>query len=148
MLRETEQDKLHQTKLLEAFAKFKKLSYNQFPSNSGKYRIDGYLYDNDNNIKAWVECKWYSKEAYCYLNIPKYNELLQLSINTSQPSYLLFRVPGRWGWITIHTGHELGAEYKIQHKGGTQKGRATNVDDVEPLVVLDKKYIVWGHKSD
>jgi hypothetical protein len=144
-LRETEADKKRQTRLFEVFSSHKELNFGQFSSSNKKYRIDGYLYDESKNIRAWVECKWYNNRAHCFLNVPKYKELISLSSTTTQPSFLLFREHNKWGYICLHTGLEKGATYDIRLTGGTPKGRVINEDDIEPLVVLHKKFITWGN---
>ena len=126
--------------------KKKGFCFSQFSSYSKKYRIDGFLYDKEtNDITAWVECKWYNKIAHCFLNVPKFKELIYLSETTKIPSYLLFREFDKWGYICLHDGYKIKCSYKIKLTGGTPKGRIVNYDDFEPLVILDKKNITWGN---
>lgn len=142
--RETQEDLLRQKRLFEVFSKRLNVKYKQFSSHSKKYRIDGFCYKN-NSIYSWVECKWYSKKAHCYLNIPKFKELIQLSDITLLPSYFLFREYDKWGYILLHDGKNIVCNYTVKLAGGTPEGRAPNEDDIEPLIVLDKKNIVWGN---
>ncbi len=142
--RETKQDLVKQTRLFEVFSKHIKSSFNQFSSFSSKYRIDGYCY-NDKEIVCWVECKWYNNNAHCLLNVPKFNELIQLSETTMLPSYLVFREHNKWGFILLHDGNNIICSYTTKLMGGTPKGRTPNIDDVEPLICLDKSNIEWGN---
>ena len=138
--RETEEDKRKQRRLFEVFAKHKGMNFKEFSPKSGKYRIDGFLYNHNNTITAWVECKWYNGKAHLYLNVAKYNELISLSNISDAPSYLLFREGNRWGFVKIG---DCGGKIKLA--GGTPKGRKPNKDDVEPLVCLDREDIIWGN---
>jgi len=140
MLRETKQDRINQERLFKVFAEKKGWKYRMFPSTAKKYRIDGYFYDDKNNVKCWVECKWYSGKAYLMLNVPKYNELKSLTASTFYPSILLFREGDKWGWIVVGS-----SKPKIKVMGGTPKGRTPNEDDIEPLVVFNRSDIVWGN---
>lgn len=142
--RETKEDLVKQKRLLEVFSKHIKSDFNQFNSFSKKYRIDGYCY-RDKDITCWVECKWYNKNAHCFLNVPKFNELIQLSKNTMLPSYLVFREYDRWGYILLHDGNNIVCNYTTKLIGGTPKGRIVNDDDIEPLIVLNKNNIEWGN---
>ena len=144
--RETIRDLVKQKRLFEVFSKYMNLGYIQFPSFSKKYRIDGCCYDSKTKaIACWIECKWYSKEAHCFLNVPKFNEIIGLSQTTSLPSYLLFREFGKWGYILLHDGEKIACSYTVKLTGGTPKGRIANDDDTEPLIVLDKANIRWGN---
>tara|TARA_R110002074_G_scaffold299362_4_gene470878 strand:+ start:221 stop:667 length:447 start_codon:yes stop_codon:yes gene_type:complete len=144
--RETKDDLIKQTRLLEVFSKQLNLQFNQFSSFSKKYRIDGYCYDiHSKNISCWVECKWYSNKAHCFINVPKFNELISLSKSTSLPSYLLFREYNRWGYILLHDGRNIVCNYEIKLMGGTPNGRIANDDDIEPLIILSRENIVWGN---
>ena len=142
--RETKEDLNKQRRLLEVFSKLCGFDFNQFSSFSKKYRIDGYLYDKrTKDIVSWVECKWYSGKAHCFLNVPKFKELVSLSQLTELPSYLLFRENKKWGYILIHDGKQIACNYSVKLLGGTPEGRVPNEDDIEPLVVLNKKNIMW-----
>ena len=144
--RETKQDLKKQQRLFEVFSKRMNLSYNQFSSFSKKYRIDGYCYDDkDKKIACWIECKWYNKKAHCFLNVPKFKELVKLSETTLLPSYLLFREHEKWGYILLHSGKNITCKYTVKLMGGTPKGRTPNDDDIEPLIILNKEDIVWGN---
>ena len=144
--RETEEDLKKQKRLLDVFSKKLNTNYNQFSSFSKKYRIDAYLYDEQHkNIRAWVECKWYNNKAHCFLNVPKFKELISLSEMTNLPSYLLFREHNRWGYILLHDGLSVSCTYETKLLGGTPKGRVSNDDDVEPLVAINKRHIIWGN---
>jgi len=143
-LRETSLDRQKQTRLFEVFSEKMNMSFNQFSSKSFKYRIDGYLY-KDKIIKGWVECKWYSNKALLFINVPKYQELVNLSEMTGVPSYLLFREGDKWGVIIIHDGKNRVAKYEVKLLGGTPVNRVKNPDDIEPLMVLDRKQIRWGN---
>ena len=144
-IRETEEDLRKQKRLFEVFSKQKKLYYSQFSSFSKKYRIDGFCYDQNKNIKCWVECKWYNNNAHCYLNVPKFKELIDLSETTLLPSYFLFREYDRWGYIMIHDGFNIVCKYNTKLTGGTPNGREANPDDIEPIIVLNKENIIWGN---
>ena len=144
-IRETKEDLIKQTRLFEVFSRHLNLSFNQFSSFSKKYRIDGYCYDiKSKDIVCWVECKWYNNKAHCFLNVPKFNELISLSEVTSLPSYLLFREHNRWGYVLLHDGDKVVCDYKTKLMGGTPKGRVANSDDIEPLIAINKSNIVWG----
>jgi hypothetical protein len=145
MMRETPQDKQRELKLIRAFAKLLNLNYQQNMTHT-KYRIDGWLYDNKKNVKAWLECKWYGdgKKAYLAMNPPKFNELIQLSIITNIKSYFIVREQGRWGYIQLHSGKETTAKYQIIIAGGTPNGRKPNPDDIEPLVKFDYHQVQWN----
>jgi len=144
--RETNQDLVKQKRLFEVFSKRMNFHYSQFSSFSKKYRIDGYCYNPENkNITCWLECKWYSKKAHCFLNIPKFNELIQLSKVTLLPSYLLFREYEKWGYILLHDGKNIVCNYDIKLIGGTPKNRVVNDDDIEPLIILSRLDIEWGN---
>jgi len=144
--RETKTDLIKQKRLFEVFSKHLSSSYNQFSSSSKKYRIDGYCYNPvDTNIICWVECKWYNKKAHCFLNVPKFKELITLSETTLLPSYLLFREYKRWGYIPLHNGRNIVCDYKVKLAGGTPEGRVPNDDDIEPLISLSRDNIVWGN---
>ena len=144
--RETTEDLIRQKRLFEVFSKRLNVNYKQFSSYSKKYRIDGFCYhSNTKDIASWVECKWYSSKAHYYLNIPKFKELIQLSDITLLPSYFLFREYERWGYILLHDGKKMRCNYKVKLAGGTPKGRVVNEDDIEPLIVLDTKNVVWGN---
>jgi len=147
VLRETKKDRVKQTRLLDVFSSKLDCAYGQFKSTSNKYRIDGYLYDDDKNIKAWVECKWYNKKAHLFINPPKFIELTNLSEKTKLPSYFLFREGDFWGYILIHDGNEIVCNYTVRLCGGTPQGREVNDDDVEPLIVLAHDDIIWGNKT-
>ena len=142
--RETKQDLIKQKRLFEVFSKHMGLKFNQFSSFSGKYRIDGYCYYGE-NISCWVECKWYNNKAHCFLNIPKFKELILFSKLTLLPSYLLFREYRKWGYILLHDGKSIVCDYKIKLMGGTPEGRKPNDDDIEPLIILNRANIVWGN---
>ena len=73
--RETKEDTDKQKRLFEVFSKKFNLKFNQFSSFSKKYRIDGYCYDENNKIKCWIECKWYTNKAHCFLNVPKFGAI-------------------------------------------------------------------------
>jgi len=94
-------------------------------------------------LRYWIECKWYRREAHCYLNVPKFNELLLLSERTNVPSYLVFREYKRWGYIMLHDGSNIVCKYSVKILGGTPKNRVQNGDDIEPLIVLDRDDIIW-----
>jgi hypothetical protein len=143
--RETKEDTDKQKRLFEVFSKKFNLKFNQFSSFSKKYRIDGYCYDDENKINCWIECKWYTNKAHCFLNVPKFNELISLSELSKLPSYLLFREYDKWGFILLHNGKEIVCSYEIKRAGGTPKNRIENDDDIEPLIILNKKDVVWGN---
>lgn len=144
--RETTEDLIRQKRLFEVFSNSLNVNYKQFSSYSKKYRIDGFCYNsNTKDIINWVECKWYTTKAHCYLNIPKFKELIDLSEITSLPSYFLFREYERWGYILLHDGKKIRCNYKVKLAGGTPKGRVVNEDDIEPLILLDTNNIVWGN---
>ena len=146
MKRETPEDLLKQKRLLQVFSEKMDLEFNQFPSFSKKYRIDGYCYDKKTyNVVCWIECKWYNNKAHCFLNVPKFNELIRLSELTKKPSYLLFREYDKWGYILLHDGFNITCSYSTKLSGGTPVGRVKNEDDLEPLIVLDKNNINWGN---
>jgi hypothetical protein len=144
MLRETKQDKQKELKLIKAFANLTSLNYQQNMTHT-KYRIDGWLYDNDKTVKAWLECKWYgeNKKAYLAMNPPKFNELVMLSKTTGIKSYFIIREHGRWGYIQIHSGDKITAKYSVVIAGGTPKGRIANPDDIEPLIRFDYSQVRW-----
>ena len=141
--RENDQDKQNQKVLFDRFSRHLEMTYGQFSSFSKKYRIDGFVKDVEDNVTGWVECKWYKKKAYCWLNLPKYNELITLAEITGQPSYLVFRIPGKLGYIKLHDGETKTCSYTVKVTGGTQWGRFKNEDDIEPLICLGQKQIVW-----
>jgi len=144
--RETKIDLKKQTRLLEVFSNHLNVEFNQFSSFSKKYRIDGYFYDKKTkNITAWVECKWYNNKAHCFLNVPKFEELISLSRVTNLPSYLLFREYEKWGYILLHDGKKVVCSYNTKLLGGTPKGRVPNDDDIEPLITLSRDNIIWGN---
>ena len=144
--RETKEDLKKQRRLLEVFSNLCEVDFNQFPSFSKKYRIDGYLYDKrTKDIISGVECKWYNGKAHCFLNVPKFQELVSLSSISGLPSYLLFREYDKWGYILIHDGKQIVCNYSVKLLGGTPNGRVPNEDDIEPLIALNKKDIVWGN---
>jgi len=145
--RETADDLVKQERLFQVFSNHMNCDYSQFHSSSKKYRIDGYCYDSiTKNIVCWVECKWYSRNAHCFLNVPKFNELIELSTNTELPSYFLFREFDKWGYILIHDGKNLVCDYTgIKKLGGTPPGRVVNYDDIEPVIVLNRNGIKWGN---
>jgi len=146
MLRENNDDLRKQERLFEVFSEKLGLDYIQFPSTGKKYRIDGCLYSlDDGSVRAWVECKWYSGNAHCFLNPPKYNELIILGGLYKIPSYLVFREFDRWGYICLHDGDRVFCDYKLRVSGGTPQGRIPNNDDIEPLVCLNKDKIIWGN---
>ena len=140
--RENELDKRHQKRLFEVFAERNNVDFTQFPSNSGKYVIDGYTHA-EGNLHSWIEAKWYSKTAHLYLNVPKFVQLCTLSRCTKRPSNLLFREGDRWGYIIVHDGVQV-TDYETVISGGTPKGRPHNIDDVEPLIQFKRKDIIWG----
>lgn len=144
MLRETKQDKRNELKLIKAFANLTSLNYQQNMTHT-KYRIDGWLYDNNKSVKAWLECKWYgdNKKAYLAMNPPKFKELVLLSMITGVKSYFIIREHGRWGYIKIHSGNEITAKYSTVIAGGTPKGRKPNPDDIEPLIKFDYSQVRW-----
>ena len=147
VLRETTEDRVKQTRLLDVFSSELDCAYGEFKSTSNKYRIDGYLCDSEKNIKAWVECKWYTNKAHLFINPPKFLELINLSEKTKLPSYFLFREGDFWGYILIHDGNEITCNYTVRLCGGTPQGREINDDDVEPLVTLAYDDIIWGNKA-
>jgi len=143
VIRETEQDKSNQSRILDAFAKKFNLQYLEFSSFSNKYRIDACFW-KDGDIVAWAECKWYTNKAHLMLNVPKYLELYHLSTHTGLPSYLLFREGDRIGSIIINNPkRNTKASKKIILGGGTQKGRQKNSDDIEPLIKFTEEEIIW-----
>ena len=90
-------------------------------------------------------CKLYNNNAHCYLNVPKFKELIDLSETTLLPSYFLFREYDRWGYIMIHDGFNIVCKYNTKLTGGTPNGREANPDDIEPIIVLNKENIIWGN---
>ena len=147
MLRETPEDRRKQTRLFEVASKRNGLKFKQFKSSSNKFRIDGFFYDDDLNIKLWAECKWYSGKAHLYLNMAKFNELVYLSEYSKCQSILLFREYDNWGFVVIHDGNKIKCDYEVKLLGGTPKGRVINDDDIEPLIKINRNNIIWGKKD-
>ena len=150
-MRETPTDRVKEKKLLSAMASTLNCQYSQSP-NLKKYRIDGWFHDGKDSTSkgkmlGWAECKWYGdgKTAFCALNVPKYMELVQLSLITMLPSYFIFREDGRFGYLVVHDGIMPRAKFDVMQDGGTAKGRTPNPDDIEPLIKFHKKHIVWNN---
>ena len=59
-------------------------------------------------------------------------------------SFLVFHELGKWGFICLHNGKRLTCKYQVKLMGGTPKGKPANHDDIEPLIVLSRKDVVWN----
>ena len=141
-MRETDGDLKKEVRILKRTAHHFGMEWFSFPSNQGKYRIDGYLYEG-NMIRYWVECKWLSGEGFKSLNVPKYVEGCGLARETSCPFLYVFRAPGKLGYITVHSGvwSDAGAQFLLA--GGTPPGRDPNWDDIEPMAMFNNAPITW-----
>lgn len=117
----------------------------QTPKNSAKYLFDGFLYDNENYISGIVEAKWYgdNKNAFCWMNVAKFNQMISISEKLLIPSLFVYRETGRCGFIEFHNGRGLTFEPFAKLCGGTPDHREPNDDDVEPLIQLAKQKTIW-----
>lgn len=140
---ESPESRKKELQLLRTLAGHLGFGYQQFPPSSGKYRIDGCVLV-DRFVMGWVEAKWYpGKSGFCALNVPKFDELIRLSETSCKPSYFVYRIEGRCGFIKLHDGFNLTFEPVVQLAGGTPDHRAANDDDIEPLVMLPKEKTEW-----
>lgn len=117
-------------------------NYAKFADHSRKYRIDGCLYNNNKQVVAFAECKWYTSHSYLWINIPKYNEMKLLCETTGLNGYFVFREPSKCGFLTLFRGSRQITPHKTIWAGGTPKHRDTQHDDYEPLLQLERK-IEW-----
>ena len=75
-------------------------------------------------------------------DLKKQRRLLEVFSNLCE---VLFREHDKWGYILIHDGKQIVCNYSVKLLGGTPNGRVPNEDDIEPLIALNKKNIVWGN---
>ena len=136
--RETPNDLKREAFLLGKLAGFMRTGYHKLPIN--KYAVDAVLV-RDSQIMAWVECKWYQHTKRPGMNCAKYLEIMHLAARSRKPAYLMMRVPGKLGYITLGNCEP---HWEI---GGGNNGRQNLDDDVEPMVYWSFKDARWIEES-
>jgi hypothetical protein len=156
-LRETVEDKKKEEVILRALVwHFNKQNVNQNESHSyqqvmthGKYKIDGWVYNQNAEITHWVECKALSKEGFYGVNFPKYIEGVNLARESGLPFLYAFCVKSqkgnkKIGYFTVHNGIWEDCKQNLNRCGGTPPGRSPNWDDIEPMMMfIDATEINW-----